>query len=243
MQTTRNKVLDFIRQRGESTAAEVAAALDLSVPAARRHLDLLRAEGLVDVRVVRHGVGRPSFVFFLTEEAEELAPAGYTRLLTRVVDRLVHLTPDRVSGRQGRDLLGQVFEDVALDVAEAHRGEVTGVTLEERVEQVSEALRREGIVDTWRRLDSGYVLANHVCPYRRAALATEDACRSDRLAIQLLLDAPVEQVGRIAAGDPCCEYVVRAPETEQRKTRRSSKRTGAGSDAPGGRSIDGRNDG
>ncbi len=243
MQTTRTKVLEHIRQRGESTAAEVAAALNLSVPAARRHLDLLRAEGLVDVRVVRHGVGRPSFVFFLTEEAEELSPAGYTRLLTRVVDRLVHLAPERVSGREGRELLGQVFEEVALDVAEAHRGEVTGVTLEERVEQVSEALRSEGIVDTWRRLDTGYVLANHVCPYRRAALATEDACRSDRLAIQLLLDAPVEQVGRIAAGDPCCEYVVRLPETEERMARRSPAGAGASSDRPDGPSSDGRDDG
>ncbi len=194
----------------------------------------------MDVRVVRHGVGRPSFVFFLTEEAEELAPAGYTRLLTRVVDRLVHLTPDRVSGREGRDLLGQVFEGVALDVAEAHRGEVTGATLEERVEQVSEALRSEGIVDTWRRLDTGYVLANHVCPYRRAALVTEDACRSDRLAIQLLLEAPVEQVGRIAAGDPCCEYVVRLPQGERRKAPGMSKKAGASSGSRRERSRDGR---
>lgn len=240
MQTTRHKVLEYIRQRGESTAAEVAAALDLSVPAARRHLDLLRAEGLVDVRVVRHGVGRPSFVFFLTEEAEELAPAGYTRLLTRVVDRLVHLTPDRVSGREGRDVLGQVFEGVALDVADAHRSEVTGVTLEERVEQVSEALRSEGIIDTWRRLDTGYVLANHACPYRRAALVTEDACRSDRLAIQLLLDAPVEQVGRIAAGDPCCEYVVRVPEEGPPKARGMSRKAGAGRGSRGERSSDGK---
>lgn len=243
MQSTRNKVLEHIRQRGESTVADVAVALNLSVAAARRHLDLLRAEGLVDVRVVRHGVGRPSFVFFLTEEAEELSPAGYTRLLTRVVDRLVHLTPERVSGREGRELLGQVFEEVAQDVAEAHRGEVTGVTLEERVEQVSEALRSEGIVDTWRRLDSGYVLANHVCPYRRAALVTEDACRSDRLAIQLLLDAPVEQVGRIAAGDPCCEYVVRLPESGEQTARSSQAGAGARSDPSDGRSNDGRDDG
>lgn len=223
MQTTRAKVLEYIRRHGESTTAALALALGLSVPAARRHLDLLRAEGLVDVKVVRHGVGRPSFVFFLTEEAEELAPAAYTRLLTRVVDRLVHLEPDNVSGREGRAVLGKVFEGVALEVAEAHRGQVTGATLEERVEQVSEALRSEGIVDTWRRLDTGYVLANHVCPYRRAALATEDACRSDRLAIQLLLDAPVEQTGRIAAGDPCCEYVVRPPSDRAGSARRPAR--------------------
>jgi predicted ArsR family transcriptional regulator len=98
-------------------------------------------------------------------------------------------------------------------MADAHRDEVHGSTIEQRVAQTSRALKREGIVDEWSAGDDGYHLRNTACPYKQAALASPAPCESDRRVIELLVSAPVDQVSRIADGHAVCEYIV----SKQRK--------------------------
>ena len=206
---TKGEILRLLQGWGEATVAHLAQALDMSPAAVRRHLDGLRAEGLVDVRSQRQAVGRPSFIFYPTEEAEEISSAGYSRLLGRMFQGLLELPSEDVSGQAGREVLGRVFEGVAEHLAEQYGSQVLGETLEERVPQAIRALRAEGILDRWDEGPEGFRLINSACPYRRAALATGEACSADRLAIQLLLGRPVVQVGRVVEGHPFCEYIVK----------------------------------
>lgn len=208
-ESTKAHILRLLQGWGEATVAQLVEALDLSPAAVRRHLDGLRAEGLVDVRPQRHAVGRPSFLFYPTERAEELFSVGYSRLLGRMFRGLSELRPEEVSGQPGKEVLGRVFEGVAERLAEQYGPQVAGETLEERVPQATRALRAEGILDRWDEGPEGFRLTNSACPYRRAALATEQACSADRLAIQLLLGRPVEQLRRVVEGHPYCEYVVK----------------------------------
>ena len=174
----------------------------------RRHLDHLRVDGLVDVRMERHGVGRPSFVFSPTERAEERSPAGYPRLLSRLYSELRGLDEGRVRGRDGAQVLSVVFEGVAEQVAREHESEVGARSLEGRVAETSQALKREGIVDAWTKAGDGFHLTNSACPYRLAAQHNHGPCELDRKAIELLIGSPVRQVSRIADGRPACEYIV-----------------------------------
>ena len=206
---TKAQILRLLQGWGEGTVAHLAQALEMSPAAVRRHLDGLRAEGLVDARPQRQVIGRPSFLFYTTERAEELTSAGYSRLLGRMFRGLVELRPEEISGQPGKEVLGRVFEGVAEHLAEQYGPQVAGETLEERVPQAIRVLQAEGILDRWDRGPEGFRLTNSACPYRRAALATDQACSADRLAIPLLLGRPVEQVGRVVEGHPFCEYVVK----------------------------------
>jgi predicted ArsR family transcriptional regulator len=206
---TKAQILRLLQGCGEATVTHLAEALDMSPAAVRRHLDGLRAEGLVDARPQRQAVGRPSFLFYPTERAEEYSSAGYSRLLGRMFRGLLELSSEEVSGQPGSEVLGRVFEGVAESLAEQYGPLVAGQTLEERVGQAIRVLQAEGILDRWDRAPEGFRLTNTACPYRRAALATDQACSADRLAIQLLLGRPVEQVGRVVQGHPYCEYLVK----------------------------------
>ena len=193
---------EFLAARGEATAGEIAANLRLNQANIRRHLEVMRAEGLVDVRSQRQIVGRPAYMYRLTERAEELN-AHYPRLVNRMVRQMASL-PDG-----GKQILEQVFAGVADDVASAYRPQVTGASVAERVAQTSDALKDEGIVDHWRKDDDGFHLMNTTCPYRKAAELTDAPCHADHRAVELLVGAPVEQVSRMVDGDHMCEYVVR----------------------------------
>lgn len=205
MKSTRDQIREMLASRGEATVGDIARELNLNQANIRRHLEVMRAEALVDVRIQRRGVGRPTYVYSLTERAEEQS-AHYPRLVNRMVRSLATL-PDG-----GQEVLAQVFESVAEDIAGAHRPKVTGGSLAERVAQTSEALRDEGIVDHWRRDADGYHLMNSACPYRKAAEITDAPCHADHRTVELLVGVPVVQVSRMVDGHATCEYVVREAE-------------------------------
>ena len=199
MQGTREQVLGLVVERREVRAEELAAALGISVVAVRRHLDNLRADGLVDVRSVRQVTGRPFHAFMPTEKALGTIPPGYADLLERVLR----------SVEERADVTVAVAERMAETVASRHLAEIPEeATHEERIELVTESLREEGILDHWQRAADGFHLVNCSCPYRKAAEVSKLPCESDRKAIELLVGAEVLQVHRIVDGDSCCEYVV-----------------------------------
>ena len=214
MESTREQVLHLLQARGDATVAALAEALGVGQASLRRHLDHLRVDGLVDVRLEHHGVGRPSFVFYPTEKGTERTPAGYSRLLSRLYAGLRSLDQAQVRGRDGAEVLRTTFGAVAEQVAQEHQAEVAADSLEGRVAQTSHALQSEGIVDGWTEREDGYHLTNSACPYRQAAMANHGPCELDRRAIELLVAAPVRQIGRIVDGQAICEYVV-APERQK----------------------------
>lgn len=210
MQRTRDEVVRVLHEQGAGSVAELATALGVSEGAIRRHMDIIQAEGLVDATLERHGRGRPAVRYSLSEAGEEHAAARhYSRLLDRLYPALAELSPESVDGEPGTVVLERVFEQVASDMAREYAPQVRSGDLSERVEQVAEALRDDGILRDV--VDEGEVfrLRNVGCPYRSTARETHHACAADRRIIELLLERPVEQVATAVGGSLTCEYLVR----------------------------------
>ena len=201
MQGTRARILDYIVDHREARVEELAEALDITSVAVRRHLDNLRADGLIDVRAVKQATGRPYYAYRATEMATDAMPAHYADLLARMLHGL----------GERPEIVSAVMGDVAEALAARHRSELTETpTPEGRAEQVTDSLRQEGILERWHTEADGIHLVNGACPYKRAAEVSRLPCESDRKAIELLLGLNVEQLNRIVDGSPVCEYLVRA---------------------------------
>jgi predicted ArsR family transcriptional regulator len=200
MQGTRERILGFVVERREARVEELADELGITPAAVRRHLDNLRADGLVDARAVKQATGRPYHAYFATEKATQSVPPAYADLLERMLRSL----------GEREDVIAAVMTSVAESLASKHRHEVSGLSEEDLVAQVTASLRAEGILEAWRTEDDGIHLVNGRCPYHKAAEISKLPCESDRKAIELLLGAEVEQLNRIVDGAPCCEYLLRA---------------------------------
>ncbi len=201
MQGTRERILEHIVKHREARVEELADALGITAAAVRRHLDNLRADGLVDVRAVKQPTGRPYYAYHPTERAAGVLPAAYADLLGRMLRSL----------GEREDVISAVMANVAEALAARHRGEVSGdPAIEVRAEQVTDSLRQEGILDRWHIDAEGIHLLNDACPYKKAAELSPLPCETDRQAIELLLGLNVEQLNRIVDGSPVCEYLVRA---------------------------------
>lgn len=199
VENTRERILRLVVERREARVEELADELGISAAAVRRHLDNLRADGLVSVRTVKQATGRPYYCFVPTDAAIEAMQHTYVDLLQRLLQCL----------GEREEVASAVAAAVAEAVAARHRGEVAAADPIARVAEVTESLRREGILDSWRAEADGIHLVNAVCPYRQVAEHSRLPCESDRRAIELLLGTTVEQIHRIVDGGQVCEYVVR----------------------------------
>lgn len=216
---TRGQVLELLLSRGRMTVAELSSAMGITAGGLRRHLDRLRAEGLVDVESLRQEMGRPVHIYRATEAAEG-RNARYARFTERLVEEVTVLQPDEVRGMDGPALLDTVFQGIARRVVDEHRSRVSHDDLGRRITEVTQELREEGILSGWERTPEGYRLFNATCPYRKVAHSAASACSMDREVVEELLGVPVQQVGRLVDGEVRCEYVV-AVEAETKRDRRS----------------------
>ncbi|MDQ3834931.1 MAG: ArsR family transcriptional regulator, partial [Actinomycetota bacterium] len=88
--STRGKVVTLLR-RGDHTVEELAQELDLTDNGVRVHLATLERDGIVWQRgSVRRtsGGGKPTYIYELTPEAEELFPKAYKPVLSQLLDVL-----------------------------------------------------------------------------------------------------------------------------------------------------------
>lgn len=194
MESTRQTILEILRRRKQATIEELTRLLGLAPATIRRHLDILMRDSLVSVGQVRRETGRPHYIFSLTEAGEDLFPKSYIRLTNRLIEEIVNLDDSETRGRSGLELAELVFEKMAERMAQTYAPRVTGATLEERLEEVTNLLAGDGIVFEWRQGEGGYYLLGHGCPCRRVANAHAQICSHDQRLLATLLRAKVEPV-------------------------------------------------
>jgi len=218
MEHTRDEVMHLLQNRGECSVAELADSIGVSEGSIRRHMDLLIADGLVVARLERQARGRPAARYSLSEAGEEQsASVHYSRLLDRIYPALASLAEADVAGLDGPAVLDRLFTELGAARARDHAASVRSQRLDERVHQVTAALREEGILSEVTDEGNAFRLRNVGCPYRSCAEDHHAPCDADRQTIELLIGMPVVQLGTVAAGDASCEYLVaKAEDTDAR---------------------------
>ena len=109
IKNTRDRVLRTLLARQHCTINELAEAVDINPISVRHHIARLEAEGLVTSEEVRHGVGRPRRLYFLTESGREHFPSRYLRLTLRLLQQLKETVPPQI--------INNLFAQMAKDLA------------------------------------------------------------------------------------------------------------------------------
>jgi predicted ArsR family transcriptional regulator len=210
VESSRQTILEILRKRKQATIEDLTNLLGLAPATIRRHLDILMRDSLVSVGQVRRETGRPHYVFSLTEAGEDLFPKSYIRLTNRLIEEIVNLGPAETRGRSGQELAELVFEKMAERVAQTYASHVTGVTLEERLAEVTGLLTGEGIDLEWRPSEDGYYLLGHGCPCRKVVDGHPQVCSHHQRLLATLLRAEVELVEPSSVEEETyCVYRVR----------------------------------
>lgn len=203
IQETRRTILTTLKQRGGQTAQELAQVLGITTMGVRRHLITLEKDGLVRYQTAQHGVGRPSYVYSLTEAADELFPKNYPQLTNEILDI--------IAGLDGREKVELIFAKRAERLAARHGPRLAGLSLAEQVSEVARIQNENGYLVEWEQLDeSTFLLWEHNCTIGQVADRWPEACRYELALFQELLNGEVVREEHWAGGDQGCCYLITA---------------------------------
>ncbi|OQA41315.1 MAG: Helix-turn-helix domain protein [Chloroflexi bacterium ADurb.Bin325] len=203
LQPTRRRILLALKQRGRMTATELAELLGITSMGVRRHLTTLERDRLVDYELMQRGKGRPSYVYRLTAQAENLFPKNYAGLAKELLGYLAN----RDSGSE----VIQLFDQRADRRIRQARAQLEGKSLAERVAGLADILHNDGYLADWQQVDANtFLLREHNCAVHEVAAEFRAACHSELNFLRAILpDADITREEHLMAGGLSCTYRIR----------------------------------
>lgn len=200
---TREQILQLLRRQGSMTAAELSNELGIGAVGVRQHLALLERDGLVQIADVRRGVGRPSHLYALTDEAERLFPKRYDRI---ALDALAF-----VESLGGEAAIEQLFSQRRMQFAKQYAPRLAGKRRAERVAELARILNEQGYMSEWsQESDGSFTITEHNCPVDCIAREYAQTCSHEIKLYEELLETPLVREDVIANGGTCCRYRIPA---------------------------------
>lgn len=206
--STRWEMIRLLRTVGPMGASALAECLGITHVAIRRHLTALERDGLVTSTLERQPMGRPTRLYSLTEQAEDLFPKKYGALSLEILDFLAEQ-------ENGLDLINGFFSRRRQDLIQRFGPHVDGpAEIGERVARLAEVQAASGYLASWKSGDrpGTFYLLEHNCPVHTVSRKYEHACRHEMEFFKEVLGTQdVVREECIAKGGSCCRYRVAAP--------------------------------
>jgi DeoR family suf operon transcriptional repressor len=197
--STRESALALLLRLGETTAAQLAELLGVSVQIMRRHLRGLEEEGLVASSPAPEGPGRPTNRWHLTAEGRSQFPDGGQQFALGLLESMADtLSPGTVQ---------QLMAQQALQKAQTYRLQIGTGSLQNRLEQLVDLRRREGYVAECTQDPDGkaWLFSEFHCSVMRIAERFPCVCDQELQLIRSTFpDCQVERVHwRLEQGHSC----------------------------------------
>jgi predicted ArsR family transcriptional regulator len=184
---------------------QIAAEVNVSKVSIRRHLELLKRDGLVKFEIRRHVRGRPVHVYSLTDRSRQLFSTGSVDFAADLLKQI-----SSIYGQIGvcRILGGQADEIIA-----SLKPDLEGLSFESKVERLFDLINDRGFEITLFRLDDGsYLVRQGNCPLVSVATRYEQICQQEIRIYKELLETEVFRDCRIAEGASSCDYRILPPD-------------------------------
>ncbi|MEZ4589678.1 MAG: DeoR family transcriptional regulator [Chloroflexota bacterium] len=200
-QSTRDLILHALKSSAQSNIESLAEAADVSPVTVRHHLNSLQAEGLIELETVRRKVGRPYYVYSLSEKGNELFPQKYFSLTNRLLEELKDRLPP--------ETVNEIFISLVERMMEERSGEFEGLPFEGRLNYVVNLLATEGFLARWEKTKDGrYQIIEYSCPYISMGQQHTEVCTLDKQLMVNVLGTAVEQHSCMLQGDECCQFTL-----------------------------------
>ena len=215
LDTARGRIVSLL-QRGPLTVDEVASRLEVSVSGIRAQITAMERDGVVRRVGSRPGTTRPSRVFELTPEVEQLLSRAYVPLLTQLVDVFAEGLPARqvnaLLRAAGRKLAGQLSS-----------GRPSG-TLRARVLATSALLNDQLGAVTHVEENGRYVIRGEGCPLSALTGKHPAVCRALESLVKELVGGTVHECCERAQRPRCGFEIVSGTTSTEAKRKPSQSR-------------------
>lgn len=197
---TKERIIMLLKKAGGLTAEDLSKRVGITPMGVRQHLLSLERKGMVNFESRKHGIGRPVFIYRLTDRADEIFPKDYDNFS-------LDLLQD-IESMDGRQKVSELFKarklrNIKEKLALLNRTK----DFNERLKALVASMEAEGYI---LELNDGakgeVVLRQYNCPISRIATRYKEACAYELEMLSEVLGRQVERTSSLAQGDACCEF-------------------------------------
>lgn len=197
-----DRLLFFLKSRGEASARQLAEALEVTPQAVRQQLDVALAEGLVAFEDRPEGKGRPRRYWRLSEKGHGRFPDRHSELTLELIEAI------RTS--LGEETLNRLIAFREIKAEAAYKARVKAhKKLRDRVGALAAVRAEEGYMARVERDEEGaFLLIEDHCPICAAASICQGFCRAELQLFQAALGkkAQIERTEHLLGGGRRCVY-------------------------------------
>lgn len=201
LDTSRGRIVALF-QGGGLTAEDIASKLGLTRSAVRIQITAMERDGVVRRTGKRPGTTRPSQVFELTPEVEQLLSKAYIPLLAH----LVRVFADALPAPQLDALLRQAGKGLAGELSQGRR---PAGSLRSRAALVSEMMNEQLGAITHVEANGGYVIRGVGCPLAALTGKHRGVCLAMESLVAEVVGTPVRECCERAGRPRCCFEILR----------------------------------
>jgi predicted ArsR family transcriptional regulator len=138
------------------TVAELSKAMGITPMAVRQHLMSLERKRIVEYEAKKYGIGRPLFLYRLTDKANEIFPHAHTDFLMEVLRT--------IESMDGREKVDDVFRKISEYHLDDKKRSLRGIEdFTEKIIAFTEVLSKDGYLIELEEKDGAFELKQYNC--------------------------------------------------------------------------------
>lgn len=203
--STRKQIMMMLKTEGALTVSEMAERLGVTEMAVRRHINTLERDRLIESKLLRQSMGRPTNQYFLTEKSEQFFPKQYADFTLEILTDL--------EKNHGSEIIEEVFKNRAERILNTNLPKFKGKSLEERIKMLADLQDKRGYMIKWKKQEDGtFQFIEFNCPISMISSEYKQACKCELEWFAELLDAEVERIECKTDNGQNCVYLIREKE-------------------------------
>ena len=205
---TREKILMLLKKKGPLAIEDLGKELNITSMGIRQHLLSLERRGLIAYSTKRQGIGRPAFMYMLTDYADDLFPKSYHEFLIGAFKDI-----EKHDGRKKIDDIfkwrkSRILKEMKETLAEAKN-------MLDKLNSFRDILESKGYFVEIADSNGHFRLQQFNCPIYKLATQFREACVHE---LQMYKDFFGKEINRkecLADGDLSCTYIIPKKQTEK----------------------------
>lgn len=198
---TRKKIILSLKKNGDMSVESLSKEMNITPMGIRQHLLILERKGIVEYFTKKQGVGRPGFLYRLTDLADDLFPKAYEELA-------VNLLMD-VEEKDGREKINELFKRRYEKILAEKISLLSDKSdLSDRLSTLAESLQEDGCIVDLEENCNYYRLKQFNCIISKVAFKYKEACTYDLQLFRNLIGEDVMRQQCLSEGARACVYLI-----------------------------------
>lgn len=199
--TTKEEIVQILKRNGEQTVGSLAEFLEITEMAVRRHLSKLEKEQVIQSKMVRQHVGRPTYVYGLSQKGEDSFPKDYKQFSLGMLEDLEKIGDETLVNAVLKARTNRMEEQLQRRVSRQDH-------VLQKLREVAVIQEENGyMVQVKQEEENSYILQKQNCPLKAIAEKYPQLClEEENMYKRLFSDENVKVLSNMCDGDCHCSY-------------------------------------